>query len=331
MKKFLNYPLENIHTFKVKGIIPQYIELESNNEIDIFFKSKFSNYYILGGGSNVLFLNIPEIIIKLSTKGIKVIDENNDYVFVSAKAGEIWDDFVNYCVNRNWGGLENLSLIPGTVGASPIQNIGAHGVEIKDSFYKLTAVNLLNGQIKDFYKEECNFSYRDSYFKKNKNEKWLILEVVFKLTKNNHNYCLTYGDLKKEFANKEVSLKAIRETIIKRRQAKLPDPAILGNAGSFFKNPFITFQQLENIKNTFPDVPFFQEGQLYKIPAAWLIEKAGLKGLRKGNTGTYHLQPLVIVNYGEATAKEILYFSEYIVESVFNKFNIKLEREVNVI
>jgi|YNPMSStandDraft_1061717.scaffolds.fasta_scaffold00111_21 UDP-N-acetylmuramate dehydrogenase len=334
MKEYYNLPLKHLHTFGIEQYSKRLIEIENEIEINELINSGVFNddFFVLGGGSNVLFLNIPTVIVRICTKGIEKINENNEFVWIKAKAGEIWDSFVEFCVNNNWGGLENMSLIPGTVGASPIQNIGAHGAEIKDSLYELKAINLKTKQIKIFNNNECEFSYRDSIFKKNKTEKWLITEVVFKLTKKNHFYNLSYGNLKEYFANKEVSLKAIREYVIYQRNAKLPNPNDLGNAGSFFKNPIVDKQTLNKLQKFDKQVPFFVvDNHFYKIPAAWLIEKAGLKGYRKGNVGTYHKQPLVIVNYGGAVAQEIYLFSEFIVNEVFNKFGIKLEREVNII
>ncbi len=334
MKQYYNLPLKDLHTFGIEQHAKRTIEIENDNEIYELINLGVLNddYFILGGGSNVLFLNVPSLIVRVCTKGIEIVFENNDYVHIKAKAGEIWDNFVDYCVKNGWGGLENLSLIPGTVGASPIQNIGAYGSEIKDSFVELTAINLKTKEQKVYKNHECHFSYRDSFFKKNITEKWFITEVVFRLTKTKHNYNLTYGNLKEYFANKDVSLNAIRKYIIQQRTEKLPNPKELGNAGSFFKNPIVDIVVLNKLRNFDEQVPYFTFDEKYfKIPAAWLIEKAGLKGYRCGNVGTYPKQSLVIVNYGGSTAKEIYDFSEYIISQIMQKFNIKLEREVNIV
>lgn len=334
MKEFYKLSLKNLHTFGVNVYSKKIIEVESESDVfELIDLGVFNNdFFILGAGSNVLFLNIPSAIVRVNIKGIEIISENDEFVLVKAKAGEIWDNFVEFCVENNWGGLENLSLIPGTVGASPVQNIGAHGVEIKDCLWELKCINLDTKEIKVLRNNECEFSYRDSIFKKNKKEKLLITEVVFKLTKKNHAYNLSYGHLEQYFSDKEVSLKAIREFIVSQRMEKLPDPEKLGNAGSFFKNPIVDISILKELKQFDEHVPHFVFGEnLYKVPAAWLIEKSGLKGYRLGNVGTYSKQPLVIVNYGDATSEEIYNFSEFIINTVYQKFNITLEREVNVI
>lgn len=334
MKTYTNYPLKHFHTFATDVYAPNLLLIENDDDIvklidDSFFEK---DYYILGWGSNVLFLRVPENVVVVRTKGISVVDENDEFVWVKAKAGELWDDFVSFCVEQNWGGLENLSLIPGTVGASPVQNIGAYGVEVKDTIQKVDAINLITGEKRQFSNDDCAFSYRNSYFKLHVDEKWLITDVLFKLTKINHRYVLNYGNLKNELTGQSISLSTIRQKIIDIRRQKLPDPELLGNAGSFFKNPIVEAPVFANIQQSYPDMPFFKtEDDRIKIPAAWLIEKAGLKGSRVGDVGTYPLQPLVIVNYGKATPHEIYRFSETIVNAVFEKFNVKLEREVNIV
>ncbi len=332
MKIYQNVSLKGFHTFHVEVTAKTFIELEQFEEIDYILDNlQATLLFILGGGSNVLFLKQPEVVLRVNFRGIHIVDENEDFVWLSAKAGEPWDDFVAYCVSQGWGGLENLSLIPGTVGASPIQNIGAYGVEVKDTIWKVNAIHLLTGVRKSFYAKDCNFSYRDSYFKQHPDEKWLIYEVIYKLTKKHHRYNISYGNLATEFKEKPVSLQSIRQFVIQQRQSKLPDPDEYGNAGSFFKNPVVDITKLNDLKKIDSSVPYFehQDGN-YKVPAAWLIEKAGLKGIRNGNVGTFPRQPLVIVNYGGASSQEIFDFSAFIIQTVVEKFGIELEREVNV-
>ncbi len=325
--------MKHLHTFGTDVYAPNLLVIENDDDLVKLLNDGFlqKDYYILGGGSNVLFLRVPEYVIVIRIKGIGVVDENEHFVWVRAKAGEIWDNFVGYCVEQNWGGLENLSLIPGTVGASPIQNIGAYGVEVKDTIQIVDAINLITFEKRKFTNNDCCFSYRNSYFKSS-DEKWLITEVLFKLTKKNHRFVLNYGNLINELTGHTISLSTVRQRIIDIRKKKLPEPQLLGNAGSFFKNPIVDASVFNDLLPCYPDMPFFRtEDNKIKIPAAWLIEKAGLKGYRVGDTGTYPMQPLVIVNYGKATPQDIYHFSEIIVNKVFDKFKVKLEREVNVV
>ncbi|MCX7862875.1 MAG: UDP-N-acetylmuramate dehydrogenase [Bacteroidales bacterium] len=334
MKKFKNLSLKNFHTFRTDIVSNNLYVIENDEDILQLFNNGIfgDDYYILGSGSNVLFLRIPTHIIIISTKGKTIINENEDYVWINVKAGEIWDEFVTFCIANNWGGVENLSYIPGTVGACPIQNIGAYGVEVKDVIESVWALNLLSGEKKEFSNNDCCFAYRNSYFKIYNNEKWLITDVLFKLTKRNHKYNLSYGNLKKEFENEKIDLENIRKKIILQRLSKLPDPKVLGNAGSFFKNPILEKNKFHTLQQQYPDIPYFEYDYHHvKIPAAWLIEKAGMKGYRIGNVGTHEHQPLVIVNYNNATPYEIYEFSEKIIKEVNNCFNIRLEREVNII
>jgi UDP-N-acetylmuramate dehydrogenase len=289
---------------------------------------------ILGGGSNVLFTNdFPGTVLKISTKGITVVDENEGEVLIRANAGENWDDLVSFCVEKGWGGLENLSLIPGNTGTSPVQNIGAYGVEMKDAFYELEAFDLESGTRRIFLKEECGFGYRESIFKMKFKGRFIILNVTFRLTKKPF-LCLGYGNIRDELAIMKVNhprIADVREAVCHIRSRKLPDPAVTGNAGSFFKNPVILPQQFENLKISFPGIVSFpQEGKV-KLAAAWLIESCGWKGKRVGNAGVHSNQPLVLINYGNATGLEIYDLSLAIRDSVQKKFGLLLETEVNVI
>ncbi|NSW45329.1 MAG: UDP-N-acetylmuramate dehydrogenase [Bacteroidales bacterium] len=334
MKRYNDISLKSFHTFGVDLKAPCLIEIDS---IDDIYQLKYDgvfqkSFYVLGGGSNVLFLNIPEVVLKINIKGIEIAKQNEENVWITVKAGEEWDAFVQYCVENNFGGVENLSLIPGTAGAAPVQNIGAYGMEIKDSLESLKAINLNDFTVKDFSNQECRFAYRNSFFKNKENRHWIILETTYKLTKYNHRFVLNYGNISSALNNRQITLQAIRDMVIQQRTSKLPDVKLLGNAGSFFKNPYISLSKFEELKAIFPSVPSFQaDSNNIKIPAAWLIEQSGLKGFRMNNVGIYEKQPLVIVNYGNATTKEILDFSDFIIKTVKEKFDITLEREVNIV
>jgi UDP-N-acetylmuramate dehydrogenase len=264
-------------------------------------------------------------------KGIELIDETDSFVELRVSAGENWDNFVAYCVENAYNGIENLSLIPGSVGSAPVQNIGAYGVEVKDYILQVEGIELKSNKKLVINAEDCRFEYRQSIFKQELKNKFIITHVIFRLNKH-ENFNLGYGSIEQLFRKKEKrDLKALRETIIEIRESKLPDPAKFGNAGSFFKNPVIDKNKFYNLKANFPDVPFYSSGEMIKIPAAWLIEKSGWKGFRENDAGTWPLQPLVIVNYGNASGNEIYNLSERILESVRKTFRIELEREVNVI
>lgn len=337
MKIFKNYQLKNYNTFGVKVIADSFAEIISAEDlIELLSSDVSSEIFVLGGGSNILFKDpfVSTLVLKINIKGIKIIDENDYSVLIEANAGEKWDDLVKYCVERNYGGIENLSLIPGTVGAAPIQNIGAYGQELKDVFESLTAVRLDDGSKILLTKEECKFDYRDSIFKRDLKNQVAITSVRLRLNKNpiaNKNY----GTINEELINigiKNPSIKDISNVIRKIRTEKLPDPVKIGNAGSFFKNPVVDLNTFERIKSKFSDLTSFKlEENKIKISAAWLIEKSGLKDFRIGNAGTYSKQPLVIVNYGDATGKEILSVVELIKQKVKKNFEVDLETEVNII
>ncbi|HQK71717.1 MAG TPA: UDP-N-acetylmuramate dehydrogenase [Bacteroidales bacterium] len=331
-----NVSLKSFNTFGLAYMADYLITVKSESEILQFLNSDFNSIrplLIIGSGSNILFVNdFHGIILHPDIKNIYVEEENSDRVIVSAGAGIKWDEFVEWAINKNLGGLENLSYIPGTVGATPVQNIGAYGVEVKDYIYAVRAVSLMDGSVRIFSNNECNFRYRDSIFKNELKGKYVITRVFYELQKN-WTPNLSYGQLKEEVHKSgEVTLKSIRQAVIRVRKSKLPEPEILGNAGSFFKNPVVDAEAAELLKNKYPSIPIYplSDGKV-KISAAWLIDRCGWKGNKYGDAGVYKKQALVIVNYGKATGEEILRLSEMIQKSVYEKFGIMLEREVEVI
>jgi len=295
----------------------------------------------MGGGSNMLFTrNFAGLVIRINSKGIAIHEEDEDHVLVTAEAGENWDEFVRHCVGRGWAGLENLSLIPGTVGAAPIQNIGAYGVEVKDVIESVRYVEIDSGKQHRLTNEECRFGYRDSIFKHALKGKIIILNVTFKLQKTTPLTChsflkLDYGDIRGELQRMGVAdadIMTVRDAVCSIRRRKLPDPAEIGNAGSFFKNPVIPGDLLRSLQTRFPAMPFFpQPDEMAKVPAAWLIEQCGWKGYRDGDAGVHVTQPLVLVNYGNATGLQVLDLANRIIDSVLQKYGIRLETEVNVL
>lgn len=289
---------------------------------------------ILGGGSNILFTkDFDGLMLKNEIKGMKVVDEDNDHVYVKAGAGENWHGFVQYCLAANMAGLENLSLIPGNVGASPMQNIGAYGVEIKDTFHSLEALHLEDRRVVTFTNNDCAFGYRESVFKKQYRNQFAILSVTYRLNKVPR-FNTSYGAINEELERmgvKELSIQAISQAVINIRSSKLPDPAIIGNAGSFFKNPSVDTAQYERLKAAFPQIVAYPlaDGH-FKLAAGWLIEQCGWKGFREGDAGVHAKQALVLVNYGHAKGSEIYALSQRVVDSVKEKFDVELEREVNI-
>lgn len=328
--------LKPYNTFGIDVKAKNFTFFSSQNELQQILQTlpDEENMLILGGGSNILFTrDFDGVVLLNAVKGIEIISEDEDHVYIRAGGGVNWHHFVTYCVDHNYGGIENLSLIPGNVGASPMQNIGAYGVEIKDVFYQLDAVCTTTKEVETFNKEDCRFGYRESVFKKELKGKYIITSVTYRLTKNPV-FNISYGALQTELTNRnihELSLKKISDAIIDIRRSKLPDPAVTGNAGSFFKNPVVDENVANDLKQRYPDIPFFSADHSFKIPAAWLIEQCGWKGFRKGDAGCYDKQPLVLVNYGKATGSGLFELSEQIKESVFKKFQLELEREVNII
>jgi UDP-N-acetylmuramate dehydrogenase len=328
-----NISLKKYNTFGIDAIAKQFITANSIKELQEIITNK-NDIFLLGGGSNMLLTsNISKLVVHLNLKGIIVNDTAKSEVFVTAEAGENWHDFVIWCISQNYGGLENLSLIPGNVGASPIQNIGAYGVEIKDTFHQLEAIEIETGKIKTFDKEACNFGYRNSVFKNELKGKYIIVNVTFKLTKNKHQLNISYGAIKNYLNDIEhPTLKEISDAVISIRQSKLPDPKEIGNSGSFFKNPVISKMDFDKLQKKYPEIPsyFVSESEI-KIPAGWLIEQCGFKGKRFGEAGVHKNQALVLINYGNATGKEIFKLAQKIQETVKKTFNIDLEIEVNII
>jgi UDP-N-acetylmuramate dehydrogenase len=287
---------------------------------------------ILGGGSNILFRGEFEGVVLLNeVKGIEQVDEDDDYVYVRAGAGENWDGLVQYCIGRGWAGLENLSLIPGNVGAAPMQNIGAYGVEVRDVFWELEAWGIEERKMRTFTLSDCEFGYRESVFKRRLKGQYVILSVILRLRKQPI-FHTSYGALREELAGQELSIRAIADAVIRIRRSKLPDPAEIGNAGSFFKNPTVPADIFERLKADFPGIVGYPtEGFDIKLAAGWLIEQCGWKGFRRGDAGVHARQALVLVNYGNATGEELYALSEEVLQSVTLKFGVVLEREVNIV
>ncbi|MFN9393314.1 MAG: UDP-N-acetylmuramate dehydrogenase [Flavobacteriales bacterium] len=290
---------------------------------------------ILGGGSNVLFrADFPGIVLRNELRGIQLVSETDAHYLVDAAAGENWHGFVMECINRNWAGVENLSLIPGSVGAGPMQNIGAYGIEIKDVIDSVEAMRMADGKILRFVNSECAFGYRDSIFKQAERDQWVILSVRFRLNKRPV-FQIDYGAIQEELDRENpdrITIRDVSNAVIRIRRSKLPDPDELGNAGSFFKNPLVPLELYEALRSKWPDIPVYPVSeQIVKVPAGWLIEKAGWKGRRVGNCGMHGKQALVLVNYGGATGDELYAHSSRVLESVRDMFGISLEREVNVI
>ena len=332
-----NFSLKKYNTFGIEAKARNFELVHSVTELkSVLENNKTQKKFILGGGSNMLLTkDIDALVIHIDLKGKKIIKENNDFVWVESQAGESWHEFVLWTIDQNFGGLENMSLIPGNVGTTPAQNIGAYGTEIKDTFASCEAMTIESQEMRTFTKEECRFGYRESIFKNEAKNQYVITSVVFKLTKINHKINTSYGDISSELAKNNITvptLKDISNAVIAIRQSKLPDPKELGNSGSFFKNPILLKSDFEKIQQQFPEIKYFDISKTeVKVPAGWLIEKAGFKGKRFGDAGIHKNQALVLVNYGNATGQEILNVSKDIQETIFKKFGIHIEGEVNVI
>ncbi|WP_010519883.1 UDP-N-acetylmuramate dehydrogenase [Croceivirga radicis] len=298
--------------------------------------SAYPNYFILGGGSNMLLLkDIEDLVLHINLKGITVVEEDEDRVIVKAMAGENWHEFVQWTLKQDYGGLENLSLIPGNVGTAPIQNIGAYGVELKDSFVSCEAMHIESQELEEFFTEDCEFGYRDSVFKGKKKGKYIITAVKFKLTKHNHQLHTHYGAIEAELEKLNIvspTIKDVSNAVINIRKSKLPDPKAIGNSGSFFKNPVISKKTFNAFIRKNKNAPYYElEDGTYKIPAGWLIEQCGFKGKRYGDAGVHSQQALVLVNHDNATGKEILDLAKKIQLCVKDNFNITIDPEVNII
>lgn len=334
-----NISLKPFNTFGIDVKTKYFTSFQSVSDLDIIFQNenlKYLQRLVLGGGSNMLLVNdFDGLVLKNDMKGIRVVEEKGNEVWVTVQGGENWHEFVLWCLSQNFGGVENLSLIPGTVGASPIQNIGAYGVELKDVFHQLTAYNIEKNQVEIFNTEDCGFGYRESIFKKTVKGRYILLSVTFKLTTQNHNVNINYGAIQNVLLKKQIkkpTIQDISKAIIEIRSSKLPDPAEIGNSGSFFKNPEITTENFKILKNKFSNIIGYDlpNGKV-KVPAGWLIEQCGWKGKKVGNTGAYAKQALVLVNYGNATGEEVWALALDIKQSVMDKFGIEITPEVNVI
>ncbi|MES2591933.1 MAG: UDP-N-acetylmuramate dehydrogenase [Bacteroidota bacterium] len=333
-----NQSLKKLNTFGIDASSRYYTEFSNVDEIrEILSEKDFAGLpkLILGGGSNLLFTqNFNGIVLKNNLKGIAVVKEEKDFYLVKSGAGEVWHQFVMHCIENNYAGLENLSLIPGNVGASPMQNIGAYGVEIKDSFYELEAFHIADKTLHTFSNSECKFGYRESVFKRELKNQFIIISVTFKLLKTPV-FNTSYGAIEKELEEmgvKNLSIQAISKAVCNIRSSKLPDPAVIGNAGSFFKNPEVTADKYKSLKEQFPAIVGYElaNGNM-KLAAGWLIEQCGWKGKIFGDAGVHKLQALVLVNYNNAKGSEIYELSQKIMDSVKDKYGVDLEREVNII
>jgi UDP-N-acetylmuramate dehydrogenase len=333
-----NVSLRHLNTFGLDAYARYFVNVRSVDELTAILRDpEWKNFpkFILGGGSNILLTkDIDALVIHPDIKGITIVKENEEAVVLKVGAGEVWHDFVMHCVNNGYGGVENLSLIPGTVGAAPMQNIGAYGVEIKSVVESVEAVDIESGEKRVFSNAECEFGYRESVFKKAFKNKYVITGATFRLSKKPV-LNAAYGDVQKtlqEMGTETPTIRDISEAIMTIRRSKLPDPAEIGNAGSFFKNPEIPLAQFTYLQETFPEVPGYPvNAGTVKVPAGWLIERAGWKGYREGEIGVHARQALVLVNYGGGTGAEIKALSEKIQESVAGKFGIRLNAEVNFI
>lgn len=332
-----NISLKRYNTFGIEAKARYFVKVQSIDDIFALLQTKHfqeNRWIVLGGGSNLLFRrDFPGLIILVDIKGVHYEGSTQSNTILKVGAGENWNDFVELCVKNRLYGIENLVYIPGKVGAAPVQNIGAYGVEQKDFCHKVEFVDTITGKIEVLHKDECNFDYRNSIFKSNLAGKTIITNVYYELSRE-WKPNINYKDIKQEldkFSFVEPDAEYVMNTVKRVRKSKLPEPAVIGNAGSFFKNPVVDENQLLLLNEKFPDIPYFLSGEKYKIPAAYLIEKCGWKGRRFGNCGVYEKHSLILVNYGNATGEDIYQLSENIRQSVQDKFGIWLEREVIVV
>ncbi|WP_299670899.1 UDP-N-acetylmuramate dehydrogenase [uncultured Polaribacter sp.] len=330
-----NISLKNYNTFGISVNAKRFVAVTSVYELQQLLKVE-KDLFLLSGGSNMLLTkNIEKLVVHLDIKGISIDREDANFAYLTVNAGEDWHEFVLYCISQNYGGIENLSLIPGNVGTCPIQNIGAYGVEVKDTITKVEGLDIETEQLMSFSNEACNFGYRNSIFKNSHKGKIILTSVGFKLTKKDHKLNTTYGAIETELTSKNIqkpSLKDVSDAVIAIRKSKLPDPKEIGNSGSFFKNPVISETQFLELQKEFPKIPSYKISDTeIKVPAGWLIEQSGFKGKRFGDAGVHEKQALVLVNYGNASGEEIYQLAQKIQKTVFNKFGISLEIEVNII
>ena len=339
-----NVSLKPYNTFGIDATARYFARFTSSDELQselIHTHKVTTKNFILGGGSNILLTkNFDGLVLKNEVSGIEKVAEDNDFVYIKCGAGENWHQFVLHCIENDWAGIENLSLIPGCVGASPMQNIGAYGVEIKDVFHELTALQIPDQRRANFKLQDCEFGYRESVFKGKLKDKYVILDVTLRLNKK-PKFNTSYGAVESELEKmgvRELTIRDISQAVINIRSSKLPDPAVIGNAGSFFKNPSISAPSFQNLKSKFQNIVGYENADgTVKLAAGWLIEQCApanaksWKGFRKGDAGVHANQALVLVNYGHASGKEIVELSEQVMQSVFKKFGVMLEREVNII
>ena len=328
-----NYSLKNWNTFGIEENAAAFVSVDTIDNLKSALQNPdYNEYFILGGGSNLLLTQpLPGLCIHINLKGVTVIEENNEEVIVEAKAGENWHAFVCWTLDKGYGGLENLSLIPGNVGTAPIQNIGAYGVELKDVFVSCTALNRNNLTVQDFDLAQADFGYRSSYFKTHGKDQYIICAVRFRLTKCNHRLATSYGAISSALGDTTPSPQNIAKAVIAIRQSKLPDPTQLGNSGSFFKNPVLSKDDFDQLQENYPELPHYpQVNGTVKVPAGWLIDTLGFKGKRRGDAGVHEHQALVLVNHGNARGNEILALAQEIQAAVKTTFGIALEAEVNI-
>ena len=328
-----NYSLKNWNTFGIEENAAAFVSVDTIDNLKSALQNPdYNEYFILGGGSNLLLTQpLPGLCIHVNLKGVTVLEENNEEVIVEAQAGENWHTFVCWTLDKGYGGLENLSLIPGNVGTAPIQNIGAYGVELKDVFVSCTALNRNNLTVQDFDLAQADFGYRSSYFKTHGKDQYIICAVRFRLTKCNHRLATSYGAISSALGDTTPSPQNIAKAVIAIRQSKLPDPTQLGNSGSFFKNPVLSKDDFNQLQENYPELPHYpQVNGTVKVPAGWLIDTLGFKGKRRGDAGVHEHQALVLVNHGNARGNEILALAQEIQAAVKTTFGIALEAEVNI-
>lgn len=337
MQIFENHFLKDLNTFGISVYAREYTRLSFENEARQLLDHpafKMGRHFVLGGGSNILFTDDYDgLVVHIDLKGKDVVRETGEKVFLKVQAGENWDDLVDYCVGKGWGGLENLSLIPGQAGSSPIQNIGAYGVELKEHFHSLEAIHKQSKTSVTFSKEACSFGYRDSFFKNSGHDEYIILSVTFVLDKE-PKIRKHYGALAAELIDHGIDkpdIADVRDAVCRIRRRKLPDPLVLGNAGSFFKNPVVPYTTYSRLKKEHPDLVAYPDEAGFKLAAGWLIDRAGWKGFREGDAGVHEHQALVLVNHGDASGKDLLKLASAIQQDVIEKYDVKLQAEVNII
>ncbi len=332
-----NTSLKTYNTFGINAKASHFCEINSIDTLRAALQlNEYPTKFILSGGSNMLITkDIDALVLHINNKGITVVSEDKDHILLKVNAGENWHQMVQWTIERNYGGLENMSLIPGNTGTAPIQNIGAYGVELKDVFHSCEALEIATQKVRTFTHAACNFNYRDSYFKNEGKGKYVITSVTLKLTKKNHILNTSYGAIEAELAKNNChnpTIKDVSNAVIAIRKSKLPDPAELGNSGSFFKNPMVSRLKFNTFSEEHPEAPYYKlSEELYKIPAGWLIEQCGFKGKRIGDAGVHKNQALVLVNYGNATGNDILKLANTIIKNVKEKFGIQITPEVNII